>query len=288
MSKSMLKGIHRRALGLTNDDQVLAPYGFVAGGDGKPAVVMPGAPDTTAIFDDFYTGVGADLNGDTGTAGQHFITRKGDTGTTGVIVAGTNGVFRFTASQTAATPSVAGTTFGMVGPALAWKANQGPGAYSGRLRFGARIKKSVYTGGEHGVFVGFTDTTAAEMPVFDTGGTADKAAATDAVGIGWNLGGSTGWVGYGVDGDTVQETTLTTVAPTANTYVTLEVEVHRSNSDTGGTATFYVDGVPKGTISKPLNTSTALTPCIFGYDTGGASLLDVDWVAVSSLRDTGM
>jgi hypothetical protein len=288
MSISTLKGIHRRALGISKDDQILANSGFVAGGDGKPAIVMPGNPDYTAIFDDFYTGVGADLNGDTGTAGQNFITRKGDTGTTGLIVAGTNGVFRFTPSQTTTTPTVAGTTFGMVGPALAWKANQGPGAYSGRLRFGARIKKSVFTGGEHGVFVGFTDTTAAEVPVFDTGGTADKAAATDAVGIGWNLGGDTGWGGYAVDGDTVQEVRLTTVTPTANTYVTLEVEVHRSNSDTGGTATFYVDGVAKGTISDPLNSSTALTPCVYGYDTGGASTLDVDWVAVSALRDTGL
>jgi hypothetical protein len=284
----MLKGVHRRALGITNDDQVMAPSGFVSGGDNKPAIVMPGSPDYTAIFDDFYTSVGADLVGDTGVAGQHFITRKGDTGTTGLITAGTNGVFRFTATQTAATPSVAATTFGMVGPQLSWKPNQGPGAYSGRLRFGARIKKSVYTGGEHGVFVGFTDTTAAEMPVFDTGGSADKAAATNAVGIGWNLGGDTGWGGYAVDGDSVQEVRLTTTTPTANTYVTLELEVHRSNSDTGGTVTFYVDGVPKGTISDPCNISTALTPCVYGYDTGGASTLDVDWVAVSGLRDTGL
>lgn len=70
----------RRALGISKDDQILASSGFVAGGDGKPAIVMPG-PDYTAIFEDFYAGVGADLNGDTGTAGRHFITRKGDTGT---------------------------------------------------------------------------------------------------------------------------------------------------------------------------------------------------------------
>jgi hypothetical protein len=284
----MLKGIHRRALGLTNDDQVLAPYGFVAGGDGKPAVVMPGAPDTTAIFDDFYASVGADLLGDTGTAGQYFITRKGDTGTTGLITAGTNGVFRFTPSQSTTTTTVAGTTFGMVGPQLSWKPNQGPGAHSGRLRFGARIKKSIYTGGEHGVFVGFTDTTSAEMPVFDTGGSADGAAATNAFGIGWNLGGSTGWHGFAVDGDTLQSVQLTTVTPTDNTYVTLEAELHRSSSDTGGTVTFYVDGVPKGIISDPCNSSTALTPCIYGYDTGGASLLDIDWVNVSAPRDTGL
>ena len=288
MSVTKQVSLHGKRAYLTPDDQIVAKNGFAAGGDGKPAIVLPGSPDTTAIFDDFYAGVGADLTGDTGTAGQYFITRKGDTGTTGLITAGANGVFRFTPTQTATTPGVAGTTFGFVGPQLSWKPNQGPGAFSGRLRFGARIKKSVYTGGEHGVFVGFTDTTAAEMPVYDTGGSADGAAATNAFGIGWNLATDTGWVGFAVDGDTLQQVQLTTVAPTANTYVTLEAELHRSNSDTGGTVTFYVDGVAKGTISDPCNVTTALTPCVYGYDTGGASVLDIDWFNVSAPRDTGL
>lgn len=288
MSVTKQVSLHGKRAYITKDDQIAASNGFVAGGDGKPAIVLPGSPDTTAIFDDFYAGVGADLTGDTGTAGQYFITRKGDTGTTGLLTAGTNGVFRFTASQTTATPSVAGTTFGIVGPSLSWKPNQGPGAYSGRLRIGARIKKSIYTGGEHGVFVGFTDTTSAEFPVYDTGGSADGAAATNAFGIGWNLSGDTGWVGLAVDGDVLQQVQLTTVAPTANTYVTLEAELHRGQGDTGGTVTFYVDGVAKGRIDNPCNTSTALTPCVYGYDTGGASLLDIDWINVSGPRDTGL
>lgn len=288
MSVTKQVSLHGKRAYISKDDFLVSSNAHASGGDGKPAIVLPGSPDTTAIFDDFYAGVGADLTGDTGTAGQYFITRKGDTGTTGLLTAGTNGVFRFTPTQTATTPSVAGTTFGFVGPSLSWKPNQGPGAFSGRLRFGARIKKSIYTGGEHGVFVGFTDTTAAEMPVFDTGGSADGAAATNALGIGWNLASDTGWVGLAVDGDVLQQVQLTTVAPTANTYVTLEVELHRSNSDTGGTATFYVDGVAKGTITDPCNSSTALTPCVYGYDTGGASVLDIDWVNVSGPRDTGL
>lgn len=287
MSVTKQVSLHGKRAYITPDDQLVGRNGFVAGGDGKPAIVFP-SPDTVAIFDDFFTSIGADLVGDTGIAGQHFITRKGDTGTTGLITAGANGLFRFTPSQTATTPGVAGTTYGFVGPQLSWKANQGPGAYSGRLRFGARIKKSVFTGGEHGVFVGFTDTTAAEMPVYDTGGSADGAAATNAVGIGWNLGADTGWVGRAVDGDVLQSVQLTTVVPTANTYVTLEVEVSRGVNDTGGTATFYIDGIPRGKIDNPLNMTTALTPCVYGYDTGGASLLDVDWVNVSAPRDTGL
>lgn len=280
--------LHGKRAFISPHDQVVARNGFVAGGDDKPAIVLPGSPDTTAIFDDFYAGVGADLTGDTGTAGQYFITRKGDTGTTGLLATGTSGIFRFTPTTTATTPSVAGTTFGMVGPSLSWKPNQGPGPYSGRLHIGARIKKSTFTGGEHGVFIGFTDTVSAEMPVFDTGGTADGAAATNAFGIGWNLGGDTGWIGYGVDGDVAQQVQLTTVTPTANTYVTLEAIFSRGQGDTGGTATFYVDGVPKGRIDNPCNSSSGLTPCVYGYDTGGASQLDIDWVNVSAPRDTGL
>lgn len=278
---------HGTKLGISQDDQTVAKGGFVAGGNNKPSIVFP-APDTTAIFDDFYTSVGADLVGDTGIAGQHFITRKGDTGTTGLITAGTNGVFRFTPSATATTATVAGTAFGMVGPQLSWKANQGPGAYSGRLRIAARVKKSLYTGGHHGLFVGFTDTVAAEMPFHDTGATADKATASNAFGIGWNVEGDTGFMGFAVDGDAAQEVALTTTAPTANTYVTLEAELRRGINDTGGTVTFYVDGIRKGQISKPCNVSTALTPCVYGYDTGGAALLDVDWVNVAAARDTGL
>lgn len=287
MSVTKQVSLHGKRAYITKDDQLAGRNGFVAGGDDKPAIVFP-SPDTVAIFDDFFTSIGADLVGDTGIAGQYFITRKGDTGTTGLITAGANGLFRFTPSQTAATPGVAGTTFGFVGPQLSWKPNQGPGAYSGRLRFGARIKKSVFTGGEHGVFVGFTDTVSAEMPVYDTGGSADGVAATNAFGIGWNLATDTGWVGFAVDGDVLQQVQLTTVAPTANTYVTLEAELSRSVGDTGGTVTFYIDGVPKGSIDNPCNVTTALTPCVYGYDTGGASLLDIDWVNVSAPRDTGL
>ena len=285
MSKAMLKGVHRRALGITNDDEVMGAKGFFAGGDGAAGFRYP-SPAFVAVFDDFISGrsVGGT---DTGAAGLHFITRKGDTGTTGAIAAATNGVFRFTPTQTATTGTPAGTVFGIVNEQLMWKANMGAGNGAGNLRFGVRLKKATYSGGEHGIFVGFTDSNAAEMPVHDTGGTADKATATNAVGIGWNVSGDTGWMGYAVDGDTVQETALTTVAPTDNTYVDLELEVRRSPSDTGGQVFFWVDGVPQGSIDNPLNVSTALTAIVAGYDTGGASVVDIDWAGVSAPRDTG-
>jgi hypothetical protein len=289
MSKSMLKGIHRRHVGITNDEEVMATKGFVAGGDGAPAIRYP-SPEYTAIWDDFHFSPAAGLSGgilDTGIAGMNFITRKGDSGIKGAIVAGTNGVFRFTSSATVAAPTVAGSTAGFVQPTLNWKVNQGRGNGAGSLRLSCRLMKSIYTGGEHGIFVGFTDTTSAEMPVFDTGGTADRAACTNGFGIGHNVSGDTGWHAYAVDGDVVQEAVLTSTTPTNNVYVTLEMEAHRSVTDTGGHVDFWVDGIKKATISKPCNVSTALTPCVYMYDTGGAANVDIDYIAVSNVRDTG-
>lgn len=295
MSKSMLKGLHRRHVGITNDEELMATKGYVAGGDGKPAIRYP-SPDYVALFEDFQFSPGAGLGSndtgidasilDTGMAGLNFITRKGDVAITGAIVASTNGVFRFTHANVG-TDTVAGASAGFVQPTLNWKVNQGKGAGAGSLRFGVRLKRSIYTGGEHGLFVGFTDTTAHEVPFHDTGGTADKAAASNGFGIGWNVSGDTGWHAFAVDGNTVQELNLGTATPTANAWVTLEMEAHRSITDTGGRVDFWVDGIKKGTIANPCNVSTALTPACYSYDTGGASSMDYDWVAVSAPRDTG-
>jgi hypothetical protein len=302
MSISILKGLHRRALGLSHRDQVVAQEGFVSGGEGKPAVVLPGNPQYTAIWEDFLfqPGVGLGAGSDTGTtpvaiavndtglAGMNFITRKGDVAITGALTAGTNGVFRFTTANVS-TDTVAGSTAGFVQPNLNWKLNQGKGTGAGALRFGVRLKESVYSRvGHYGLFVGFTDTTATEMPFHDTGDTADVATASNGFGIGWNSSGDTGWVAFAVDGNTVQQTVLQATTPTNNVYVTLEMEATRGISDTGGKVNFYIDGVLKGSINNPCNVSTALTPCVYIYDTGAASNLDVDWVAVSAPRDTGL
>ena len=321
MSKPMLKGVHRRSLGIGNNDQVMAPYGLEAGGDGKPTVVFPG-PDTVAVFEDFFvnplagvsamldTGVGVAaakgsvLLADTGLAGVYFLPKCTDTGVKGGLVAGTNGVYRITSSATITTATPANSSKSIVGPQLAWKANQGPGAQSGRLRMSARVKASAYpsktSGDWSGIFVGFTDSTAHEVPIHDTGRTGDSGAsavstASDLVGFLWGTGGDTGWRGVsatsgsgGANDSGDQQVTLTTVAPTANVWTTLEVEVIRGLSDTGGHAIFYVDGVPKGKIDSPVNPAIALTPVISYYDTGGANTFDIDWVNVSGPRDTGL
>ena len=314
MGFSILKsfGVKRDA-GLSHDGHLIATKGFVAGGDGKPAIVLP-APDIVAFFDDFLTdasGFGMSDTGlhtmtinDTGIAGQFFYSKTGDTGIKGGLVAGTNGVYRITSSETVGTATADASSRGIVGKQLAWKANQGPGPQSGRLRMSARVKMSAYptasSGDLAGMFVGFTDSGGHELPAYDTGRTGDSGAsavvvASDLVGFLWGSRGDTGFRGIsntsgsgGTNDSGAQQVTLTTTAPTDNKWVTLEVEIHRGISDTGGTATFYIDGQPKGSISSPINLANALTPCVYFNDTGGAVNFDIDWINVSAPRDTGL
>ena len=136
--------LHGRRVYLTEENMLVAKNAIGTGGDAAPSVILPGSPTHVAVWEDFLTDMGmgtVNAAADTGAAGQSFITRKGDTGITGVLVAGTNGVFRFGSTITAATITVAATHAGFVGPQLAWRVNQGAGAFAGALRMAARVKK---------------------------------------------------------------------------------------------------------------------------------------------------
>ena len=52
MTINILKGLHRRMLGISRDDQVMATQGFVSGGEGQPAFCHP-SPGTVALIEDF-------------------------------------------------------------------------------------------------------------------------------------------------------------------------------------------------------------------------------------------
>lgn len=277
MSIAMLKGVHRRTLGISHDDKVMAREGFIAGGDGKPAIVFP-SPDTVAVFDDFLGDLVAD----------EWNVVEGDTGNSGAIVAGVNGVLRLQLSLTGTMTPAGGV--GINGGALQWKANQGPTPYSGALRMGARIKTGLHT--DFGsMFVGFTDNTAAEAPIYDTGGAIISPAA-DAVGFIWGPRGDTGFMAVSAKstaGDSGDQQATTGIEPVAGQYTTLEVEISRGINDTGGRATFFVNGQAKATINSPINTGVALTPAIWisGLATDTGNRLDIDWMNVSAPRDTG-
>lgn len=303
MSTTKQVSLHGRKAFLTRDDKLAVKGGFVAGGEEGPNVEFP-SPDTVALFDDFLTGAHGTGAADTGQAGTFFLAKCTDTGVKGALVDGASGIFRITSSETITTATPASTSKSIVGKALMWKANQGTGHTSG-LRMGARIKTSAFptktSGDWAGVFVGFTDTIAHEVPLYDTGRGGDSGAsavspASDAVGFLWGTGGDTGWRGVaansggggGANDSGDQQVTLTTVLPTANKWTTLEVEMKRGAGDTGGlVANFYIDGRYKGQLKDPVHPANALTPVVSYYDTGGANTFDVDWIAVSAPRDTG-
>lgn len=281
---SILKGLHRRVLGISKDDQVLGSNGFVAGGGRYGSVVMPGSPNTVAVFDDFL----GDLVGD------EWSYVEGDTGYSGAIVAGTNGIFRITGSETqAVAPTAAAALTG--GIIKQWKANQGRGQAAGRLRLSWRGKLEVVSraaeAGRTHAFIGFSDSGGAEMPAYDTGAGVISNAA-DLVGFLFSPGGDTGWslvAAKSTAGDSGDQLVISGKSPSANTYTVLEVEISQGMSDTGSAAVFYVDGVPVGQIKSPVNSATALTPWVGGFiqDTGAAVSIDTDWVNVSAPRDTG-
>jgi len=273
---NFLKSIHRRALGLSVNDQVVGRGGFVAGGEGKPVVVLPG-PDTVAIFDDFL----GDLVGDEWIAGS---SDTGQAANTGVLatsaVSATNGIYRMTSSATS-TQTPAGGAQSINGPPN-WKANQG------RLRFGARVKIADLA--KNNVFVGLTDTGGAEMAVYDTGGGIITPAGDY---VGFLKGGGAAASGVSLTWRAVagkagtDQVATTGVTPTANVYDTLEVELPGVD---GGVANFYINGKPVAAITSAAVTPTvALAGGVWRANTeAAADAVDVDWINISAARDTGL
>jgi hypothetical protein len=291
MSVRKQVSIHGHRAYVTDRDMLAGRGGIMAGGIDKPAVVLPGAPDTVALFEDFL-GTWDDTGKPMPGSGLRAVV--GDTGhTSNILDTGTNGVYRLlNAISTGAVKSNAAGV-GLTGSALQWKANQGPGGASGWLRFGARLKLAGVTQAEatgsnriH-MFAGFTDHIAWEFPAYDTGAGL-IGAADDFVGFLFSPGGDTGLAGVSGRAGTDQTVHLDT-GINANEYVTLEIEVSRGPSDTGGMATFYIDGEPKGSIVSPITSSVALTPVVMAFvqDTGD-NYVDIDWVNVAAPRDTGL
>lgn len=277
MSMEILKGIHRRALGLSKDDQVMGRGGFVAGGEGKPVVVLPSS-DTVALFDDFL----GDL-----VAGE-WIAGSSDTGqtapSTGVLatsaVSATNGVYRMTSSASSTQTPVGGAQ-SLNGPPN-WKANQG------RVRFGARVKIATLAG--NNVFVGLTDTGGTELAVYDTGGGIITPAADY---VGFLKGG-----GAGASGDSLtwravagkagtDQSATTGITPTANVYDVLEVELPGTD---GNVANFYINGKSVAKFTSAAVTPTvALAGGVWRSNTeAAADAVDIDWINISAARDTGL
>lgn len=270
--------LHGQRAYITPEDELVVKKAVVIGGErsiGRQGgnIVLPG-PDTVAFFEDFV--------GDTGPTSGRVQYLESDTGHTRSIPVATNGLFRITLSSSSAkTP--AGVALINLGDKQTWKANQG------QLRMAVRLKISALNGSQN-VFVGFTDTGGTEMPFHDTGAAAIQSTASNGVGFLYGGSGATAtvWTGVGVKANT-DGTSVAGTAPTANKFDVLEVIISDSGSNgSGDVAHFYQNGILKGRMTSPLTTTTALYPVVaaFARDTGALSV-DVDYINVSSNRDTG-
>lgn len=284
------KSIFGRSLGLDDLDRIVAPGGLAAGGG-----VGVGDPNYAALTDDF---IPMNIAADTALAGTFFNYREGtDTGWTGLVSATLpHGVFNITPDAVVLAGSAAPTHgAGIVGKAV-WKAGMGPGN-KGLLRLVARIKIATVSRNAPDrkiVFVGFTDNTAYELPIYDTGAGPISAAA-DAVGFVLGSRTDTGWNGYAVKStpnDSGDQQVVLGRAPVSNKWTTLRLDVVRGTGDTGGKAYFYVDDELRGSIDSPIATDTPMAPAIYTMmeDTGlsgAAGVLGIDLVHVGGTRDTG-
>lgn len=249
--------------------------------------VAHSSPDRVVSFTDFIADTGVAIAGQTD---HMWATAHGDTGNDMQVINATNGVIRLQKSATGADQSKAGMIQG-----LYWKANQGKGGMTTNKPYPVRLATRLrYTDtGAKGIscWFGFTDSRAVETPIIDTGG-AVVSVATDAVGFGLSTqagGGDTGWVGYAVNADVDHDPVVLDTGPNEGIYQVFEVELWHGNSDTGGSATFYIDGKAVGQIRGAVTPTVAMTPAFYVWgDTGGKQALDIDYVEVSGPRDTGL
>lgn len=305
MSRSFLKSIHRRALGINRDDSVMAPKGLSTGGDGYPTIVLP-SWNTTAFFDDFY-GIYAM---DTGSGGRYYNLHGTDTGgdnSLTLLSGGGSGVLRMAAPQNFPVSNGGGAP-DMQGIVLGRNFTAG----QGRVRLAARLRNADTGTTVNGVsiFCGFTDDTGTTEVAFysDTGednssdtGAVNSAAngeisakATNAVGWLFDTAVDTGsgmltgfpkWCGVAVNAGTVAEPVVASSGVVPNIYDTVELEIDQN------VAHFWLNGVKRGTILSPLAASAKLAPVISitGHFVSAANTnkLEVDYWNVSANRDTG-
>lgn len=279
MSIKKLVSLHGLKAFLGSDNGPLTGKdGVAAGGAGGPSMYY-NSPNRVARTIDFV-GDSGDIN---------YLSN--DTGQSSGVVAGTNGVFRLFQTPSTTTTFAPGGSEEINLPSPQWKADQGPGA-DGEIRFAARVKLGSVdrTTNRIHAFAGFKDVSTIEHSAHDTGAGVISASA-DYVGFMFSPGGDTGWsgvAGKSTAGDSGDQVVSLDTGVEANVYDYLEVVVKRGTGDTGGTATFFINGQPKGSINSPVASSAALYPVVSGFqqDTGSQGV-DIDIFEPSGLRDTG-
>lgn len=157
--------------------------------------------------------------------------------------------------------------------ALNWKASQGELAFDTRIKLGAITTVSV--------FVGFTDQVGSlEMPIHSAASANTITTnATDAVGLFFDTSMSDDyWWSAGVKNDVDATHVSSAIAPTADKWQRLRVEV-----DTSGNARMYIDGKLVGTVASAVTTTVALTPVVAAFRrAASATTIDVDYIDVQA------
>jgi hypothetical protein len=254
-----LHGSGPSGFGLTKDGDVVSRNRLIAPYDNSKRVVF---------FDDFFGDVIAD---------QWSVVEGADTTTSdAAVVSGINGICRLTTGDSA-TLTYAGNGIGITfGAFYNFKAEDGG------LSFEARLKLSAITTVK--LFVGFTDLGTFEAPI-EGSGTANGITtnASDAVGIIFDTSMTTAnfW-GVGVKADTDATALNLGVAPVADTFVILKIEV-----DKDGAAKFFVNGQGRGggVMSNAVTKTVGLTPAVYATSLVAATrTIDVDYVDVRKDR----
>lgn len=158
---------------------------------------------------------------------------------------------------------------------LQWRASAGGLVFEARVKPVSSVAAVAY-------FIGLTDTlatTTLEEPV-TLSGTTLTTNASDAVGFVYDSDATTDvFYAIGVKAD-VDASSIACAAPVAETAVTLRVEVSAT-----GTATFYQDGVLKGSLANAVTPGTALTPVVEVMTrTTAVKSLDCDYISIQKNR----
>ncbi len=254
--KSIRKSIEGSGLdgfGLTGEGDVVSRNRIVAPYDMSKII---------SFKDDFPPGT---------LGGPWSVVEGADTSTSGAALASGIGGLAVLTTGDSATLTYAGNGVGLThGAFYNWKAENGGLSFETRLKLSAIATVKL--------FVGFTDLGTFEAPIEGSGsGNGITTNATDAVGIIFDTSMTTAnlW-GVGVKND-VDATALNLgVAPVADTFIRLKVEV-----DKDGAAKFFVNGAGRGggVMSGAVTKTVGLTPAIYATSLAAASkTVTVDYV----------
>jgi hypothetical protein len=240
----ILTSLHGREVGLNQNRRLQCGKGFVAGEHGKQ-FALP-SPDRVTFLEHFLGDVISDQ--------CNFLEGSDSaTSTAAILAGGIGGVVRFTTGDvTGVTAANVLANAESLVHELQWQAS------NGGLAMQVRFKLTTITTGF--AFIGFTDYTTAELPIEGSGSANGLTTnASDAVGFLYDVRmTSAGWWLTGVAANTDATAQASGVAPVADTYQTLRVEV-----TTSGVATFFINGVQVGTsMTGAITAATDLTPVV--------------------------